>query len=60
MSMAFDLQEALALAAVALVIGVGVWRRWQRRARTGPGCGSCDKPDAQPTEMPLRFYRRKP
>jgi hypothetical protein len=57
-----DLQEALALGVVLLVVVAAVWRWW--RARTAPrgGCGNAasTKAGTVPKEAPLRFHRRKP
>jgi hypothetical protein len=53
------LQEAVALAVVAAVVGVALWRRWRRRKAT-PGCDGCGQPSATPKEAPLRFHRRRP
>ena len=58
--MPIDLQEVLALGAVATVVAIALWRRSRRRTASGEGCSNCDKPAAKPREFPLRFHRRKP
>jgi len=57
-----DIQEALALAVVLLVVVTALWRWWRKRGRSADGCGHCDSPAARkaPKEAPIRFYRRKP
>jgi hypothetical protein len=52
-------QEIIALAIVAAVAGVAIWRRWQRRKLKSSGCDQCGDKPAPPKESPIRFYRRK-
>jgi hypothetical protein len=58
-----DLQEAVALAIVALVAGVLAWRRLvprsQRRPSGGTGCDGCGPRTTPPGEATVRFYRRQ-
>lgn len=55
-----DLQEALALGLVALVVGIVLWRRLRRRSSGNDACSNCDAGRAKPPrEAPLRFHRRR-
>jgi hypothetical protein len=57
--MSTALQEWLALALVAVVVGLYAWRRWRRRHAGTPACGGCaSAPDSKQTEKTIRFYRR--
>lgn len=55
------LQEILALAIVALVVGLVVWRRWRRGKATGRSgdCGDCAASGPPPKESTVHFYRRR-
>jgi hypothetical protein len=58
--MSGEVQELLAIAVVATVLGIALWRRWRKRKAKGPACGSqCGKSETPPREVPLRFHRRK-
>ena len=48
-----DIQEILALAVVAVVVALAVWRSWRRRSRSRAASNN-------PKEATLRFYRRRP
>lgn len=55
-----QLQEALALGVVALVVILYAWRRLRRRAQSRRSCDGCDPPQTgEPRETVVRFYRRK-
>lgn len=57
-----DMQEALALLAVALIVALALWRRHQRRKARRAGCDGCDVPAAAArplTEATLKFHRRR-
>jgi hypothetical protein len=55
-----DLQEALALGVVALVLALAIWRRTRRKKSAG-ACSNCDTPPtAKPRESTLRFFKRQP
>jgi len=57
-----DLQEALALGIVLLVVVTAVWRWWRARKmpRGGSGNAASSEGGKTPDEVPLRFHRRKP
>lgn len=58
------LQEALALAIVAIVAARFWWRRWGPGARQGKAAGSCDgcgpAASSAKNEATVRFYKRRP
>jgi len=55
------IQEIIALAIVALVVGLYVRRRWfgRRKLSGGADCGGCASSGPPPKESPLRFYRKR-
>lgn len=58
--MSEQLQEVLALAVVAAVVGLYLWRRWQRRRRSKSACGGCEGGASDTSkEKTLRFYKRR-
>jgi hypothetical protein len=55
-----DMQEIVALAIVALVVGVALWRSLHRRGAGSTDCSGCEKSAAKkPREIPLHFRRRR-
>ncbi|MEO7386196.1 MAG: hypothetical protein ABIX37_04605 [Gammaproteobacteria bacterium] len=60
-----DMQEIIALAIVALVAGVWIWRKVsQRNSRTratskAGACGDCTSSGPPPKEATVRFYRKR-
>jgi len=57
--MSGDVQEVAALAIVALVVGIGLWRLRQRRRSTAAGCDGCAA-STPPPEATLHFHPRRP
>jgi hypothetical protein len=55
-----EIQEVMALAVVALVVAIAVWRRARHKAKGAPGCSNCDTPAARKRESTLHFHRRRP
>ncbi|MDP2322664.1 MAG: FeoB-associated Cys-rich membrane protein [Gammaproteobacteria bacterium] len=54
-------QEIVALAIVALIVGLYIRRRWSRgkAARRAGDCGDCPASEPPPKESTVHFYRRR-
>jgi hypothetical protein len=56
-------QQILALAIVAIVIGLELLRRYRKKRSGGAGCDGCDTGNKATTndkgETPVKFYKRR-
>jgi hypothetical protein len=58
-----SLQQIIALAIVAIVIGLELLRRYRKKRSGKAGCDSCDTGNKTTTnekdETPVKFYKRR-